>query len=121
MTTMPRPRPPHLLREVSRYGTVSWVVRFGHGAHVHLRAVYGTPAFEAEYDAAIRGEPVSGPQRPLAAPTAWLPPPAKRKRRPLGPPSEEMVRSRVMEVSRISGGNRQGGGFEGPLKSMEIF
>jgi integrase len=46
---MPRPRPPHLIREVSRHGRVTWVVRIGHGRRTRLRAAYGTPEFEAEY------------------------------------------------------------------------
>src|SRR5271154_5936150 len=70
---MPRPRPPHLIREVSRHGRVTWVVRIGHGPRTRLRAAYGTPEFEAEYHAAIRGEPVSGARRGAAAGTLqWL-------------------------------------------------
>jgi hypothetical protein len=61
METMPRPRPPHLLREVSRHGTVSWVVRVGHGPRIHLRAAYSTPEFEAEY---IRRHSRRARQRP---------------------------------------------------------
>ena len=72
METMPRPRPPHLLREVSRHGTVSWVVRVGHGPRIHLRAAYGSPEFEAQYHAAIRGEPVGGPRKPAADTIEWL-------------------------------------------------
>jgi hypothetical protein len=32
------------------------VVRVGHGPRIYLRAAYGTPEFEAEYHAAIRGD-----------------------------------------------------------------
>jgi integrase len=56
MLEMPRPRPPHLQRQVSRHGTVSWVVRIGRGSRIYLRAPYGTPEFEAEYYAAVRGD-----------------------------------------------------------------
>ena len=69
---MPRPRPPHLIREVSRHGRVTWVVRIGHGPRTRLRAAYGTPEFEAEYHAAIRGEPASGPRRAGAGTLQWL-------------------------------------------------
>jgi hypothetical protein len=69
---MPRPRPPHLIREVSRHGRVTWVVRIGHGPRTRLRAAYGTPGFEAEYHAAIRGEPASGPRRAGAGTLQWL-------------------------------------------------
>jgi integrase len=56
---MPRPRPPHLIREVSRHGRVTWVVRVGHGPRTRLRAAYGSPEFLAEYHAAVTGEPIS--------------------------------------------------------------
>jgi site-specific recombinase XerD len=55
---MPRPRWPHLLREVSRHGTVRWVVRIGHGPRVPIGHKYGTPEFSAAYQSAIRGEVV---------------------------------------------------------------
>lgn len=53
---MPRPRWPHLLREVSRHGTVRWVVRKGHGNRIPIEQEYGTPEFAAAYHAAIAGE-----------------------------------------------------------------
>ncbi len=49
MEAMPRPRPPHLHRERGR-----WVVRIGHGPRVPMKAAFGTPAFNAEYQAAIQ-------------------------------------------------------------------
>ena len=53
---MPRPRPPHLLREVSRHGTVRWVVRKGHGPRIPIEGEYGSPEFNAAYHAAIAFE-----------------------------------------------------------------
>jgi hypothetical protein len=53
---MPRPRWPHLLREVSRHGTVRWVVRKGHGPRIAMPSEYGTPEFEAAYHAAVSGQ-----------------------------------------------------------------
>ena len=55
--TMPRPRPPHLVRQITRHGTPVWYVRLGHGPRVRLRAEFGTPEFEAEYQAALTGAP----------------------------------------------------------------
>ena len=52
---MPRPRPPNLHRETTRHGVTVWYVRIGKGARVRIRGAYGTPEFEAEYQAAIRG------------------------------------------------------------------
>ena len=54
--SMPRPRPPHLLREVSRHGTVRWVVRVGHGPRIPLPGEYASADFMAAYHAAVRGE-----------------------------------------------------------------
>ena len=62
MESTPRPRWPHLLHEVSRHGTVRWVVRRGHhGPRIRITEPYGTPEFEQAYHAALLGE---GRQRP---------------------------------------------------------
>lgn len=64
-------RPPHLLREVTRHGKVKWYVRVGKGPRIRV-ATFGTPEFDASYEAALSGEP----RRPKGAPTAgtlsWL-------------------------------------------------
>jgi hypothetical protein len=52
---MPRPRPPHLQRQVTRHGKVVWYVRLGRGPKVGVRAEFGTPKFDAEYQAALAG------------------------------------------------------------------
>jgi integrase len=57
MTDMPRPRPPHLHRQVSRHGLTVWYVRIGKGPRIRMRAAFGTPEFDAEYQAAIAGLP----------------------------------------------------------------
>jgi integrase len=54
---MPRPRPPHLQREITRHGKTVWYVRVGHGPRVRIRADYGTPEFDSEYRAALSGAP----------------------------------------------------------------
>jgi hypothetical protein len=72
METMPRPRWPHLLREVSRHGTVRWVVRVRHGSRTPIIAPYGSSEFEAQYHAAINGEAVPGPRKAGAGTLQWL-------------------------------------------------
>jgi integrase len=54
-----------LQREYSRHGKATWVVRFGYGPRVRIKAPYGTPEFDAEVDAAIKGTrpPVVGKVR----------------------------------------------------------
>ena len=54
---MPRPRPPHLQREITRHGKAVWYVRVNHGPRVRIKAEYGTPEFDAEYRAALAGAP----------------------------------------------------------------
>jgi integrase len=59
MSDMPRPRPPHLQRRVSRHGKVVWYVRIGRGPLIRISGVFGTPEFDAAYQAAVRGEKVA--------------------------------------------------------------
>jgi integrase len=61
---MPRPRPPHLQRGVSRHGKPYWFVQMKRGApKIRIREVYGSPEFDAAYQAAIASAPkVKEPQ-----------------------------------------------------------
>src|SRR3981081_1354392 len=69
---MPRPRPPHVHRETNRHGRTVWYVRVGKGPRTRLRAEFGTPEFDAEYQAALAGKarPVKG--EASAGTLAWL-------------------------------------------------
>lgn len=72
---MPQPRPPHLHRQITRHGKAVWYVRKGHGLRVRMRATFGTPEFDAEYQAAItsRGRLPPPNRDALAAESlAWL-------------------------------------------------
>jgi integrase len=51
---MPRPRPPYLSHERTRHGKPVWYVR-RHGKRVRIKAAFGTPDFDREYQAAIAG------------------------------------------------------------------
>jgi integrase len=57
MDGMPRPRPPHLHRQVSRHGKTVWYVRIGRGPRIRIRSSFGTPEFDCEYQTAIAGLP----------------------------------------------------------------
>ncbi len=72
MSDMKHPHWPHLERRVSRHGVVCWYVRRGHGFRTRLRAPVGTPEFEAEYLAALRGETPSKQKGPAAGTLGWL-------------------------------------------------
>ena len=52
---MPRPRPPHLHLEITRHGRKVWYVRVDKGPRIRIRAEFGTPDFDQEYQAAISG------------------------------------------------------------------
>jgi integrase len=69
---MPRPRPPHLRREVTRHGTVVWYVRIGEGPRIRIRAAFGTSDFDAEYQAAIAAKPRPARGAPEPGSIGWL-------------------------------------------------
>ena len=71
---MPRPRPPYLHRETTRHGKTAWYVRVYPGPRVRLRAAFGTPEFNAEYQAAITGEikPITNKRDGKPGTLAWL-------------------------------------------------
>ena len=70
---MPRPRPPRLHRQRTRHGKTVWYVRDGHGPRVRLRAEFGSPEFEAEYQAAISGQALQHSKKAAAVGSLmWL-------------------------------------------------
>jgi integrase len=56
---MPRPRPPHLHREITRHGKTVWYVRVGKGPRIRIPFDFGSPEFSAAYQDAIAGKSVS--------------------------------------------------------------
>jgi hypothetical protein len=75
MEAMPRPRPPHLQRQVTRHGKTVWYVRVGKGPRVRMRSAFGTPEFHAEYQVAIAGQragDVSKAAQTITGSLAWL-------------------------------------------------
>jgi integrase len=68
---MPRPRPPHLQREITRHGKAVWYVRVGRGPRVRIRSEYGTPEFDIEYRAALAGAPARN-AAPSCSSLQWL-------------------------------------------------
>jgi integrase len=74
MDDMPRPRPPHLHRQVTQHGKTVWYVRIGKGPRVRIRAAFGTAEFDAEYQAALAGLPARQPEKDCnsTGTLAWL-------------------------------------------------
>lgn len=56
---MPRPRPPYLHRSRTRHGRFVWYVRKPGARRIRIRAEYGTPEFQTQYEAAIAGQAAS--------------------------------------------------------------
>jgi integrase len=72
MHDMPRPRPPHLQRQVTQHGRVAWYVRIGKGPRTRIRAAFGTPEFDSEYQAALAGKPRATKASAAVDTLAWL-------------------------------------------------
>jgi len=72
MGSMPRPRPPHLHRQVTRHGKPVWYVRVGKGPRIRIRAVFGSSEFDAEYRAALAGNPEPSKRGAAGGTLAWL-------------------------------------------------
>ena len=71
MDNMPRPRRPFLSRETTRHGRSIWYVRRA-GKRIRLRAQFGTPEFDAEYQAALSTAPKPQKGEPAAGTLGWL-------------------------------------------------
>ncbi|WP_126603130.1 tyrosine-type recombinase/integrase [Bartonella vinsonii] len=50
---MPKPRPPHLVKEITRHGKIIWYVRIGHGKRIRIRGTYGKQEFVDNYKSAL--------------------------------------------------------------------
>jgi integrase len=71
MDDMPRPRPPYLSREITRHGKSVWYVRRD-GKRNRIKAEYGTPEFDAEYQTALAANQPAKEARTAAGTLAWL-------------------------------------------------
>jgi integrase len=72
LDAMPRPRPPHLHRQFTRHGKTVWYVRIDKGRRIRIRAPFGTPEFDAEYQAALAGNSPRRTRGAAAGTLAWL-------------------------------------------------
>jgi integrase len=72
MEGMPHPRPPHLQRQITRHGKAVWYVRVSNGPRIRIRAKYGSPEFDVEYQAAMSGERPAPKGSARAGTLAWL-------------------------------------------------
>lgn len=56
MRAMPRPRKPYIQKEITRHGKTVWYFRRGKEKRIRLPGVFGSPEFNAAYDAAVSGK-----------------------------------------------------------------
>jgi integrase len=69
---MPRPRPPYLQHEKTRHGKWVWYVRKGDGPRIRIHAEFGTPEFDEQYQAVVRGEKPQPKARTKIGTLRWL-------------------------------------------------
>lgn len=69
---MPRPRPPHLQKAITRHGKVAWYVRFGRGPKIRIKGEYGSPEFGAAYQEAVTGQRPTPPGKAAKGSLEWL-------------------------------------------------
>jgi hypothetical protein len=69
---MPRPRPPHLHREITRHGRTVWFVRINKGPRIRIRGEYGTQEFQDAYQAALTGEAPPKAGKAAKGTLSWL-------------------------------------------------
>jgi integrase len=60
-----------LHRQTTRHGKTVWYVRIGKGSRVRIRSAFGTPEFDAEYQAALSSTP-RREKGPVQGTLAWL-------------------------------------------------
>jgi integrase len=68
---MPRPRPPYLHREKTRHGRPVWYVR-RNGKRIRIKAEYGTPEYDAQYQAALSATPQPQKGAATTGTLVWL-------------------------------------------------
>lgn len=68
---MPRPRPPHLVRDETSHGRVVWYARKEQGKRICLTEPYGSEAFWRDYRLALDGTPVEA-KGPATGSLSWL-------------------------------------------------
>jgi integrase len=61
-----------LQRQVTRHGKAVWYVRVGKGLRTRIKAEFGTPEFDGEYQSALSGTPHPKKGAPATGTLAWL-------------------------------------------------
>lgn len=72
MGDMPRPRKPHIHREITRHKKVIWYYRKGKGQRIRLPGVFGSKEFNEAYDAAANGGTVTPRTQAPKSTLRWL-------------------------------------------------
>lgn len=72
MRDMPRPRKPHIHREITRHKKVIWYYRKGKGPRIRLPGVFGSKEFNEAYEAAAHGGIVTPRAQAPKSTLRWL-------------------------------------------------
>lgn len=74
MIGMPKPRPPYLIKRISRHGKTGWYVWRRPGPQIRVRGDYGSDEFMASYHAIVAGTAPEAIEKPRHAPESlsWL-------------------------------------------------
>jgi integrase len=69
---MPRPRPPHLHRQITRHGKTVWYFRRGLGPRTRIHGEFGSDAFWGAYHAAVGSQPRLDKAKTRSGTLKWL-------------------------------------------------
>ncbi|WP_100693915.1 tyrosine-type recombinase/integrase [Bartonella sp. 1-1C] len=74
---MPKPRPPHLVKQITQHGKIVWYVRIGHGQRRRVHGTYGTQEFIDNYKSSLAElhgiiPPKPKPGKLIEGSFAWL-------------------------------------------------
>lgn len=72
MQEMPRPPYPHVQKQTSRHGTVSWYFRIGNGPRTRMPEPYGGPDFKVAYGRLMAGLDIERKQPAGRQTLQWL-------------------------------------------------
>lgn len=72
MQDMPRPRPRHIVRQVTQHGRVVWYFRRGKGKRIRLPDEFGSKEFMEAYEAALAGTEIAREATAAPQTLSWL-------------------------------------------------
>lgn len=105
MVHMPRPRKPYIQKEVTRHGRTVWYFRRGKERRIRLPGAFGSPEFNAAYDAALAGRPIEAKATAPKSSLRWLVDQYLESGRfsKLSPETQEMRKRVLLSICKTGG------------------